>query len=216
MWIRGTLASVGLALLGVGEVVAGPLLFHAHDPGSGSVFDISADLVPKPFPTSPGPAPIQDLSDPTNRLLTQPVQNEALFSFGMAGTGGESFSFAQQDSLLIFKATGSAGSVFKIFFDPHYTDASGTHSPFKSVLIPGNPVIPGNPIFPQGTFSIDYTLAQDPPFTVGISILDAAGENLTFSSVPEPASLTILASGAVLLGGSIRRRRHAVTRRGRQ
>jgi hypothetical protein len=43
---------------------------------------------------------------------------------------------------------------------------------------------------------IDYTLPLDPPFTAGITILDAAGDNLTFTAVPEPGSLTIMAAGA--------------------
>jgi hypothetical protein len=193
----------------------------AHDTATNSFFDVFVNLVPPspvipPSPITP-PSPIfVDLADPAHPLFTTDVDTHALFTFGMIGRNGETFSFIQQ-SLdhplgnsqhldLLFSAQGSQGSFFDVLFDASYQDQTGQHAPFSAT--PPSPVTPPSPIFPQGSLSIDYALQADPPFTVGVLLFHPGIDDaVTFSSVPEPATLVSAGIGFALLMLSRRWRR---------
>jgi hypothetical protein len=126
MCIRNTLLGLVLVWIAAGKAHAGALHFLANHPASSLTLNVTADLAPTPPPVTPS-TPSVDLSDPTHLLLTQPVQNEALFSFGMEASNGETFSFRPSgEGLTFFTATGNQGSTFDVIFNAFFTDAAGS------------------------------------------------------------------------------------------
>lgn len=173
------------------------------------------------------PDPIRNLNDPIHPTLTTNVTSTALFSFGMQGLNGETFTFGpltsstplqlgeEQPTFLLSHtlATGSGGTKFDVYFDASYTDQNGQHPGFipGNPVHPGDPTYPGDPTFPPGSFALTYALSVDPPFTVGVFMLNPADGNtdnpVTFTSaVPEPSSLVMFAGfGLIALAGWRRR-----------
>jgi hypothetical protein len=221
MRVRETSLATVIVLVMAAGAGADFVQLVAHDPASNSSFDVFVDLVPPspitpPSPVTP-PSPIfVDLADSAHPLFTTNVDTHALFTFGMIGQNGETFSFIQQ-SLdhplgnsqhldLLFSAQGSQGTFFDALFDASYRDDTGQHAPLSG--LPPNPIIPPSPIFPQGSLSIDYTLQADPPFTVGVLLFHPGiDEPVTFSSTPEPGTLTSAGIGFALLAAWRWRRR---------
>jgi len=213
MRLRETSLATVIVLVISAGAGAGFVQLVAQDPATNSSFDVFVDLVPPspiipPSPITP-PSPIfVDLADSAHPLFTTDVDTHALFTFGMLGRNGETFSFIQQ-SLdhplgnsqhldLLFSAQGNQGSFFDVVFDASYRDDTGQHAPLSAT--PPSPVLPPNPIFPQGSLSIDYTLQADPPFTVGVLLFHPGIDDaVTFSSVPEPGTLVSAGIGFALV-----------------
>jgi len=165
---------------------------------------VDVSLNPQPLPPFPDPGAMVDLTNPGDPVYTNPaVASSYEIDFGMDAGGAVSFVVPTPGDPNSFSFTGQGpgGDPYNIAFQI----GGGTVNPGSFVELNPQPLPPfPAPGFGFVAFDFSFEAAADPTLTFQVS---SGSTDFGFAPIPEPASVSLLALGAVGLLGR-RRDRH--------
>jgi hypothetical protein len=164
---------------------------------------IDVSLNPQPLPPFPDPGASLSLTNPGDPILTDPaVASTYVIDFGMDAGGAVSFNVPNPSDPndISFTATGPGGDPYTVTLDI----GGGVVSPGSFVELNPQPLPPfPDPGYSFVEFQFSFEQAEDP--TLGFQV-SSGGTEFGFTTVPEPASFSLLGASMLSL----------LTRRGRR
>lgn len=183
-----------------------PFVLFGTAPGEPNIA-VTVELNPQPLPPGVFPPTTLDLSNPMNPKLVNPgAESGWVMGIGITepGIGQEtlvSFLEGDPDKPIVvgstWNAVDGAGKLFQVL----WTDFP--------IVTPGTWVGVNPQPLPPGSAGATFQVCQacDPIMGFEVLVLDPAGAptTYTFQQVPEPGTLSLLASGFLMLAGWRRR-----------
>lgn len=204
--VRGCLLAA--LFLSATAALANSFLLFGTAPGAPNI-EVSVELNPQPLPPRVFPPTSLDLSNTANPKLVNPANTPGwMMGIGIVEIpriGNEvvvNFEEGDVDRPIVVGSPWTATDPFSGTFNVQWTD-------FPNVA--PNTWVPVHPLdLPSGSVGATFQVCQacDPIMGLEVFILNPAGAPTmyTFQQVPEPGTLSLLASGFLVLAGWRRRR----------